>query len=126
VAWKVTRGLPYVPSPLFYRGRLYTVRDGGLVSCYVATTGQVLYRDERLGAEGDYYSSPVAANGRVFLASQRGVITVLDGGNQLTVLARNNLREEVFATPAIVDGVLFYRTTQHLYAFGSNQPRNTR
>ncbi len=118
VAWKVTRSLPYVPSPLYYRGRVYTVRDGGMVSCYEAKTGKVLFQDERLGAPGDYYSSPVAASGRVYLASQRGVVTVLAAADEFRILARNDFGEELFATPAIVDGALFYRTTKRLYAFG--------
>src|SRR5262249_20189108 len=57
LAWKATRSLPYVSSPLYYQGRLYTVKNGGLASCYNAKTGQALYQDERLDAPGDYYAS---------------------------------------------------------------------
>lgn len=118
LAWKASRGLPYVPSTLFYQGRVYTVRDGGMASCYEAKSGKVLFQDERLGALGEYYSSPVAANGRIYLASQRGVVTVLAAGNAFRILAQNDLGEEAFATPAIVDGAMLYRTTKHLFAFG--------
>ena len=118
LAWKSTRSLPYVSSPLFYQGRLYTVKNGGLASCYEAASGKIFYQDERLDAPGDYYSSAVAADGRIYLASQKGVLMVLAAGDTLEVLARNDLREQVMATPAIVGNTLYVRTAGHLYAFG--------
>ena len=119
VAWKSTRSLPYVSSPLFYRGRLYTVKNGGLFSCYEARTGKVIYQDERLEAPGDYYASAVAVGGKVFLASQKGVVTVIAPGDELNVLARHDLHEQIFATPAIMEGTLYVRTAGHLWAFGA-------
>ena len=80
IAWKQTRGLPYVPSPLFYRGHVYTVKDGGMVSCYEAKTGTVVYQQERLNAQGSYYASPVAADGRIIVASLDGKVTVFAAG----------------------------------------------
>ena len=70
VAWKQTRGLPYVPSPLYYRGHVYLVKDGGMVSCYDAKTGAPAYQQERLNALGNYYASPVAADGRVIVVDE--------------------------------------------------------
>jgi outer membrane protein assembly factor BamB len=119
VAWKSQRSLPYVSSPLYYRGRVYTVKNGGLFSCYEAKTGRVLYQDERLDAAGDYYSSAVAVGGTIFLASQKGVVLAIGAGDTLTVRARNDLHEQIFATPAIVDGTLYVRTVNGLYAFGA-------
>jgi outer membrane protein assembly factor BamB len=118
VAWKSTRSLPYVSSPLYYKGRVYTVKNGGLASAYDAKTGKVLFQDERLDAPGDYYSSAVAANDRIYLASQNGIMLVLAAKDYLEVLARNNLGEHVMTTPAMVDGKLYVRTAGHLYAFG--------
>ena len=117
VAWKSTRSLPYVSSPLFYRGRLYTVKNGGLLSCYEAKSGKVFYQDERLDAPGDYYASAVAVGEKILVASQKGMVTVLAAGDAFEVLARNDLREQVFATPAIVDGTLYLRTASALFAF---------
>ncbi len=117
VAWKSKRSLPYVSSPLYYRGRLYTVKNGGLFSCYEAKTGRVLYQDERLDAPGDYYSSAVAVGGKIYVASQKGVVSVIQAGDALEVLARNDLKEQIFATPAVVEGVLYVRTEKGLYAF---------
>ena len=118
LAWKVTRSLPYVSSPLFHQGRVFTVKNGGLASCYEAKTGKPFYQDERLGALGDYYSSAVAAGGKIFLASQKGVVLVLASGEMLEILARNDLGEQIMATPAIVGGKMYVRTAGHLYAFG--------
>ena len=67
---------------------------------------------------GDYYASPVAGDGKIYVASQRGVVAVLRAGDTLDVLARNDLGEPILATPAIVDGKLYVRTEGHLYAFG--------
>lgn len=117
VAWKSKRSLPYVSSPLFHRGRLYTVKNGGLFSCYDAKTGRVIYQDERLDAPGDYYSSAVAAGEKIYLASQNGVVSVIKAGDALEIVGRNDLKEQIFATPAIVDGVLYLRTAKALYAF---------
>ena len=119
VVWKATRGLPYVPSPLYYEGRIYLVKNGGLASCLDAATGRMLYQEERLGAMGDYYSSPVAAAGKICVASQPGVVVVYRAGDTLEILARNSLDEPVLATPAIVGGALYVRTQSQLYAFGS-------
>jgi outer membrane protein assembly factor BamB len=118
VAWKQTRGLPYVPSPLCYEGRLYLVKNGGLASCFDAKTGEIHYLEERLGALGDYYASPVAGGGKLCVVSQQGVAVVWRAGDTLEVLARNALGEQVMATPAIVDERLYLRTKGFLYAFG--------
>jgi outer membrane protein assembly factor BamB len=118
LAWKSTRSLPYVCSPVYYQGRLYTVKNGGLASCYEAKTGRVHYQDERLGAGGDYYASLIAAAGKIYAASQNGVVVVWEAGDTLNVLARNKLDEPVMATPAMLDGNLYLRTAEHFYAFG--------
>jgi len=118
LAWKSTRSLPYVCSPVCYERRLYTVKSGGLASCYDAKTGRVLYQDERLDAPGDYYASLIAGDGKVLAISQRGVATVLAAGEKLVVVARNELGEEVMATPALVEGALYLRTATQLFAFG--------
>jgi outer membrane protein assembly factor BamB len=118
VAWKQTRGLPYVPSPLFYEGRVYLVKDGGMVSSYDAKTGQPHYQQERLEAQGSYYASPVAADGRIYLASLTGKVSVLAaGGEAPKVLHSADFGERISATPALVGKTLYLRTATALYAF---------
>ncbi len=118
VLWRNSKHLPYVSSPLCYQGHVYTMQSGGMFSCYDALTGKVFYQAERVDVGGDYYSSAVAADGRVYIASQNGVVVVLKAGEAFTVLARNKLDEQVFATPAILDGRIYVRSEVHLFAFG--------
>ncbi len=115
--WSFDRGLPYVPSPLYYDGRVYLVKNGGIASCFNAATGERCFQEERLEAMGDYYSSPVAANGKVLMISQPGTAVVLKAGNTLQVLARNKLGDDVMATPAIIGRTLYLRTGNRLFAF---------
>jgi outer membrane protein assembly factor BamB len=117
VLWRQTRGLPYVPTPLLYRGRVYLVKNGGMVTCLDAPTGEVHFREERLDVLGDNYASPVAASGRVFVASRSGTIAVLEDGTTLRVLARNAIGESILATPAIAHDTLYVRTEKHVWAF---------
>ncbi len=116
--WKEPKGVPEVPTPLYYKGRVYMVAGGGVVSCLDAESGKLIYRG-RLGAGGAYFASPVAAGGRVYFASQDGVVTVIGGGDKLEVLAHNELNETVFATPAVIGNVIYIRTANFLYAFGN-------
>ncbi len=119
VAWTHPRGLPYCPTPLWHDGRLYSVRNGGLATCLDARTGKAHYQEQRLGATGDNYASPVASDGMVCVFSQAGVGVVYRAGDTLEVVARNALEESVVATPAIADGRLYVRTASTLYAFGN-------
>ncbi len=119
VAWKQTSGLPYVPSPLFYRGRVYLVRDGGMVSSYDAKTGSPYYQKERLDAVGSYYASPVAADGRIYFISLNGRVSVVAaGGDKPVILRRADFGERICATPALVEKALYLRTASALFAFG--------
>ncbi len=117
IAWSESKGVPGVASPLYYNGRLYTFQNGGIVFSRVAKTGELAYSG-RLGAPGYYYSSPVAADQKIYIASEEGVVVVLDGGEKLNVLATNKLDGAIMATPALAEGNIYVRTESHLYAFG--------
>jgi len=123
VLWKKTRGLPYVPSAIVYRGQYVMVKDGGIVTAYDAKTGKELYQ-QRAIESGAYYSSPVAANGNIYFASLNdGVVTVLKGGTSAPEVVVKNppLGERLAATPAIADDTLYVRTAGHLYAFAAQK-----
>ncbi len=115
--WSEKRSVPEVTTPLAYRGRVYIVTAGGIVSCVDAKTGKIVYRG-RVNAPGAYFASPVAAGGKVFVASAEGIVTVLGGGEALDILANNDLGEPVYGTPAIVGAAIYVRSAQHLWAFG--------
>jgi outer membrane protein assembly factor BamB len=119
VLWKKTKGLPWITSAIMYRGQYIMVKDGGIVTAYDAKTGEEVYQ-ERVAAAGQYYASPVAANGHIYFTSlQDGTVTVLNAGSaKAEVVATNpKLGERTAATPAIADNTLFVRTDKHLYAF---------
>jgi outer membrane protein assembly factor BamB len=119
VAWKYRRALPYVPSPLIYDGRIYFVKDGGLMSSLDAKTGEPYYAQERIGANGNYYASPVAADGRIYVASLPGKLTVVKaGGSKPEILHQADFGTRILATPALVGDRIYLRTTTHLWAFG--------
>jgi outer membrane protein assembly factor BamB len=118
-AWKFNRGLPYVASPLFYQGRVYLIRDGGMLSSFDAKTGQPFYTQERLDAPGSYHASPVAADGRIYLISETGKLTVVKaGGEKPEILHQADFEERIAATPALLGDKLYLRTETKLYAFG--------
>ena len=106
-----------MPTPLAYQNKIYMIRNGGILTSMDAATGKVLYRG-RVGAPGLYFSSPVAANGRLIVASGDGVVSVLGTGDRLEILANNDLGEDIRATPAVVGGVLYLRTASGLSAYG--------
>ena len=121
IAWKATRGLPYVASPLMYDGRIYCIRNGGMLSSFDAESGKPYYLQERLDAEGYYYSSPVAADGRIYLASVDGKLTVLKaGGEKPEILHQAQFDERIYASPALAGDKLYLRTKSTLYAFGDH------
>jgi len=116
--WRLKRNLPYVPAPVIYKDVLYMVKDGGIFTSVNLKTGAI-YKQGRAGdALGDYFSSPVAADGKIFTANSAGKIAVMKAGQQWEVLAVNDLNEEIFATPAIANGRLYVRTREALYCFG--------
>jgi len=123
ILWKKTKGLPWIASALLYRGQYIMVKDGGIVTAYDAKTGEQVYQ-ERVAAAGQYYASPVAANGYIyFTSSQDGTVTVLKAGSDKPELVATNPKvgERTVATPAIAHNALFVRTDKHLYAFGEKK-----
>jgi outer membrane protein assembly factor BamB len=119
VRWRFKKNLPYIPSPLVYQDLFYMVKDGGIVTTLDAATGQTLKEGRATGAAGKYVASPVAADGKVFLASVDGKVTVLKAGAQWEVLGVNDLGDEIHATPALSGGRLYVRTRGTLYCFGA-------
>jgi outer membrane protein assembly factor BamB len=116
VSWNLRRGIPEIPSPIHHDGRLYLIRDGGILTCVRADTGEVLYQ-ERVGAAGQYIASPVIAQDHLYLISARGKITVVRCGDELQVTSLTDLNAHVAATPAMDRNSLYIRTDDALLAF---------
>ena len=119
VQWETTKGLSELPSPLFYRGRLHFLRDGGLWTVIEPKTGKRLLDRERLGTGGQAVASPIAANGYIYTVNESGAFTVLRAGDTLDVVAINKLGESVRTTPALAGDTLYVRTAGLLWAFAA-------
>ena len=117
VIWRYTKGVPECPSPIYYDGLVYMLKNGGILTCLDAKSGELKY-EEKIGSGGPYYSSPVIGDGKMYTCSARGFVTVIRVGDKLEVLARNDLGERLMATPAIVDDKIYVRTDKHLFSFG--------
>jgi outer membrane protein assembly factor BamB len=125
--WNLTNRAPSnLVSPLVVNGRVHTVKAGGLSSCFDAKTGQTLWELQRLQNLGDYYASPVAADGKIFIAGKNGFVVVLKDSPALEILARNDMGEEILATPSIADGRLFVRTRNKLVCIGATPSAGNR
>lgn len=119
------QSIPEVPSPLYHDGRLYFVKNGGILTRLDTNTGQRLYR-KRVGASGTYYASPVLCGNVLLIASATGVVTVIDvSGDTPEVLAKNDFGEAIFATPAAIGGTLLVRTAGRLYGIGCVRTERT-
>lgn len=118
VAWSHERGGTYIPTPLLYRGHLYTLNNNGIFTCYRTDTGAQAYQTRLGGGGASFASSPVAADGRIYVASETGEVFVLRAGPQQELLATNAMDEVTMATPAISDGLMIVRTAGHLVGLG--------
>ncbi|MDG1891824.1 MAG: PQQ-binding-like beta-propeller repeat protein [Verrucomicrobiota bacterium] len=116
LVWSERRFLPEIPSILPYGDRVYAVLNGGFFVSRNATTGELVEKD-RLNASGMYAASPVAANHHIYFASRRGVVTVMKADDTFDIISSTQLDGEIYATPAIQDDLIYFRTTKWLYAF---------
>jgi outer membrane protein assembly factor BamB len=118
VRWKYHKSVPQLPSPLVYQNVLYMVNDGGIVTTLHPESGAEMGQGRLKGAIAPYYASPVAADGKIFMASETGKVAVLAPGGGLEPIAVNDLQDDIYATPAISDGKIYLRTRGWLYCFG--------
>ena len=116
IAWSLPRRGNYMQTPIVVGDYLYCCNDAGVLACYNAKTGENLY-SERLGPGGSGFSaSAVAADGKIYFTSELGTIFVVKAGPKSEVLASNEMGETCMATPAISEGVLFFRTRHQIVA----------
>jgi outer membrane protein assembly factor BamB len=118
IRWRYQKPVPQVPSTLLYKGVLYMINDSGILISFDPATGNVIKQGRLHGAIDKYFSSPVAADDKVFLIGQGGQVSVLKAAGDWEVLQVNELDDECYATPAIADGRIYIRTRSALYSFG--------
>ena len=114
IAWRTTKGVAYVPSPIAEGDYFLVVSDAGIAHCFEAKTGVIAWT-ERLG---EHHASLVSANGLVYFLNDQGVTHVVRPGPKFDLVARNELGERTFASPAISQGRMFIRTDKNLFCIG--------
>ncbi len=121
----LTKGLPYVPSPLVVDGLLYLLGDGGILDCVEFKTGKRVYEDsmrlEGSAGSSKFFSSPVAGDGKIFCGSQMGDLIVVKAGPKFEQLSASKLDSPINASPAIGDGRIYVRTEKMLWCVGSKE-----
>ena len=121
VEWKTTRGSPFVPSPVLFGNYLYTVNDmSSIITCLNAKTGETVWQ-ERLGRprrEG-ISASPVVVDDKLFVTNDEGQTFVLRTGPEFELLHINDIGARTLASPALVDGTWYIRTSGELIAIGN-------
>jgi outer membrane protein assembly factor BamB len=122
IVWSNKKGNSYSASPVLYDGKLYALTDTGMLSCYNARTGVPYYQTTRLPKPYTFKSSPVGANGKLYMASEDSDVVVVKMGETFEVLATNTLTDQFFiATPAIVDGEIFLRGQNTLFCISAKR-----
>jgi outer membrane protein assembly factor BamB len=104
-------------SPLVIGDQLFIVKKGGLSSSFDVATGKKHWELERVGNLGEYYGSPVAGDGKIYVPGENGFMIVLAQGPTRQVLARNDMGEQCLSTPAIADGRIYVRTRKKMFCF---------
>ena len=115
VVWRVSRGAPNKPSPIFVDGRIYVVSDSGVLTQLRPADGSIVWQ-ERLS--GNFSASPIGVDGKLFFCSHEGLVTVVAAGEGYQHLATNQLEGRLMASPAVVGDDLLIRTEQALLRIG--------
>ena len=116
VVWSQTKANSYTASPVLFDNKLYVLTDNGMLSCYNARTGEPYYQATRLPKTYSFKSSPVGANGKLYLATENEDVVVVKMGETFEVLATNTMPGETFiATPAIANGEIYLRSKSKIY-----------
>jgi outer membrane protein assembly factor BamB len=120
VRWTYTRGLPTVPSSVVADGVLTMVKDSGIVTILDIADGKMLHQIRAEG-RGNYYASLVSGDGKVYLTSESGVMTILESGKSGKILSSHDFGERIMASPVISGGKMYIRTEAGLYAYSKSK-----
>ena len=106
-----------IASPLVVDGNIFLVKKGGIAACLDAKTGDSHYEQKRIRNLGNYYASPIAGDGKIYVLGENGFMVVLEQGPKLKVLAKNDMGGQCSSTPAISDGRIYVRTLNKIFCF---------
>jgi outer membrane protein assembly factor BamB len=120
VLWQSLKLRPAYCSPIAHQGLIYVVGGGGVVHCADAKTGEILW-SHRIEPAGAFAASPLLADGKLYITSEKGITTVLQAGKEAKVLATNPIGETILASPVAADGAIFLRSDGALYCIGKSK-----
>jgi outer membrane protein assembly factor BamB len=120
IAWNHPRQGNYMQTPVAVSNRIYGCTDSGVVTCFDAMNGTLVYSERLGGPTQGYTASPVSDGRHLFFPGETGQVLVVPVGDQFSVVATNDLGETCMATPAISEGVLLFRTRAKLIAVGAS------
>lgn len=121
IAWKSSRGTPYIPSPLLYQNRLYFNQSNqAIVSCVDCETGKMIIEPTRMPDLPRIYASPVGAAGRVYFVARDGTTLVMEHGDSFKAISTNRLDEDIDASPALIKNRIYLRGRKSLYCIENN------
>jgi outer membrane protein assembly factor BamB len=118
IAWSRTGRGSYMPTPLIYDGVLYVLGNNGVFDAYDIKTGEEIYRQRLAHLGSGFSSSPIAADGKIYLSSEDGEMLVIAAGREYKHIATNSMCELLMATPALSEGVMYVRSLASLFAVG--------
>jgi len=116
VKWSIPRGGSYMQTLLLYKGLLYNLNWNGQLDCFNADNGEKIY-SEKLGRADSFTASPVASDERIIIVSDKGEVYFIQAGKDFKIISQNELHDICMVTPAITDGIIFFRTQGRLMAF---------
>jgi len=119
VVWSIPRGGSYMHTLLLYDGLLYNMKWNGQFSCFDPATGEEIYK-EKLGKADSFIASPVAADGKIYIVSDQGMVYTISAGRSFQVIEENSLGEVCMIVPAITENIIYFRTEDHLIAISKD------
>ena len=118
VIWSRTKRGGYMPTPLIYRGQVYLLNNNGVLGCFDLKTGAEHFYGRVPHRAHGFSASPVAADGKIYLSGEDGLVCVLEAGPKLNLLGTHEIGEPLMATPALSEGAMYLRGSRHLFAVG--------
>ena len=118
VVWTRENAGSYMPTPVVEDGRLYVLKNQGILTCWDLRTGELVYEQRLPGVTSGFSASPVAADGKLYLPSEDGDVLVVRAGPKFELIATNPMGQPLMASPAISGGLLLLRGERDLFAVG--------